>query len=384
MFTTGSKLLIGAATLATISAITYGVTQDGVMGTIGLTSAAIVLWFIAIVNLFIRDSNYWADEIASIDAAPAAVPAPDNSVWPFAFAFAAAVLTIGLVTYQAVFVIGLVLLLVTGAEWTAEAWAQRASSDAAHNAEVRNRIANPLEFPLAAAIGVGLVVYAFSRVMLWLSKTNTVVAFSVLGTIIIALAFFFAYRPGKKSRAAAVVIGVGALGLIAGGAAAGLSGERDIETHETTSGLSEEGVDICTSPEEFEADEKASQTVGAVAAVAATITLDDDESLSYVLNGPSPTGAEAITLPRSNPNNVIFRNNTSEPRRLSVSLGTRVSEEPGSEGEELPYYVCTALVDEGGAQNITLTVALPSITAADGYFFFVPGVESARLNLSVP
>ncbi len=292
MFTTGSKLLIGAATLATISAITYGVTQDGVMGTIGLTSAAIVLWFIAIVNLFIRDSNYWADEIASIEAAPAAVPAPHNSVWPFAFAFAAAVLTIGLVTYQAVFVIGLVLLLVTGAEWTAEAWAQRASADAAHNAEVRNRIANPLEFPLAAAIGVGLVVYAFSRVMLWLSKTNTVVAFSVLGTIIIALAFFFAYRPGKKSRAAAVVIGVGALGLIAGGAAAGLSGERDIKTHETTSGLSEEGVDICTSPEEFEADEKASQTVGAVAAVAATITLDDDESLSYVLNGPSPTGAE--------------------------------------------------------------------------------------------
>ena len=153
MFTTGSKLLIGAATLATISAIAYGVTQNGVMGTIGLTSAAIVLWFIAIVNLFIRDSNYWADEIASIEAAPAAVPAPDNSVWPFAFAFAAAVLTIGLVTYQAVFVIGLVLLLVTGAEWTAEAWAQRASADAAHNAEVRNRIANPLEFPLAAAIG---------------------------------------------------------------------------------------------------------------------------------------------------------------------------------------------------------------------------------------
>jgi hypothetical protein len=383
MFTTGSKLLIGAAVLATISAIAYGVTQDGVMGTIGLTSAAIVLWFIAIVNLFIRDSNYWADEIASIEAAPAAVPAPHNSVWPFAFAFAAAVLTIGLVTYQAVFVIGLVLLLVTGAEWTAEAWAQRASADAAHNAEVRDRIANPLEFPLAAAIGIGLVVYAFSRVMLWLSKTNTVVAFATLGTIIILLAFFFAYRPGKKSRAAAVVIGVGALGLIAGGAAAGLSGERDITPHETTSGLSEEGVPICTSPEEFEADEKASQTVAAVAAVAATITLNSDDTLTYALNGPSATGAQAITLPRSNPNNVIFTNNSSEPRRLSVSLGTRVVEENGQE-EELPFYECTALVDEGGSQNIVVNVALPSITTPDGYFFFVPGVESARLNLSVP
>ena len=184
-------------------------------------------------------------------------------MWPFAFAFGAAVLAVGLVTYQAVFVIGIVLLLVSGAEWTAEAWAQRASADAGHNAEVRDRIANPLEFPLAAAIGIGVVVYAFSRVMLFLSKTNTVIAFAVLGSIIIALAFFFAYRPRVPSKAAAVVIGVGAFGLIAGGAAAGLSGERDIHPHETTSGLTEEGADICTSPEEFEADENASQSVAA-------------------------------------------------------------------------------------------------------------------------
>ena len=86
MFTTGSKFLIGAATLATLSAIAYGVTQDGIMGTIGLGSAALVLWFLAGLNLAMRDNNYWADEIASIDDAPAAVRAPANSVWPFAFA----------------------------------------------------------------------------------------------------------------------------------------------------------------------------------------------------------------------------------------------------------------------------------------------------------
>ena len=39
MITTGSKFLIGSAVLAIISAIAYGVTQDGVMGTIGLASA---------------------------------------------------------------------------------------------------------------------------------------------------------------------------------------------------------------------------------------------------------------------------------------------------------------------------------------------------------
>jgi hypothetical protein len=383
MFTTGSKFLIGSAVVATVAAIAYGVTQDGVMGTIGLASAAIVLWFLAVLNLFIRDCNYWADEIASIDTAPAAVRAPANSVWPFAFAFSAAVLAVGLVTYQAVFVIGVVLLLVTGAEWTAAAWAERASADLGHNAEVRDRIANPLEFPLAAAIGIGIVIYAFSRVMLWLSKTSTVVAFSVLGAIIITLAFLFAYRPKVSSRAAAVVIGVGALGLIAGGAAAGLSGERDIEQHETTEGLAEEGVDICTSPEEFEADEKASQSVAATAAVAVTVTLGTDGALTYELNGPSAQGADGITLPRSNPNNVVFRNDSDEPRRLSASLGTEVVSEDG-EDVERPLYMCTALVDDGGAQNITMSIAVPSITAEDGFFFFVPGVDSARLNLVVP
>ena len=381
MFTTGSKLLIGSAVLATLSAIAYGITQGGIMGTVGLGSAALALSFLAGLNLFTRDNNYWADEIAAIEDAPAAARPPANSVWPFAFAFGAAVLAVGLVTYQAVFIIGIVLLIVSGAEWTAEAWAQRASADAGHNADVRDRIANPLEFPLAAAIGIGAVVYAFSRVMLFLSKTNTVIAFSVLGSIIITLAFFFAYRPRVPSKVAAVVIGVGSLGLIAGGAAAGLSGERDIYVHETTTGLNEEGADICTSPEKFEADKNASQSVAATAAVAATITLGSDGTLNYSLNGPSPSGAAGITLPRSNPNNVLFRNQSGEARRLSASLGTVVEE--GTE-EAVPSLMCTALVAEGGTQNIQLNVPLPSITSPDGYSFFVPGVESARLNLIVP
>ncbi len=84
-------------------------------------------------------------------------------------------------------------MLAAGAEWTAEAWAERASGDAAYNAEVRSRIANPLEFPLAAAIGFGIIVYAFSRIMLWLSKTNTVVFFAVMGVVIITVAFLLAY-----------------------------------------------------------------------------------------------------------------------------------------------------------------------------------------------
>ena len=381
MFTTGSKFLIGSSVLAALSAIAYGVAQDGVMGTVGLVSAAIALAFLAGINIYTRDSNIWDDEIASVETAPAAARPPANSIWPMAFALGAAVLTVGLVTYQAVFIVGVVVLLAAGAEWTAEAWAERASADAAYNAEVRSRIANPLEFPLAAAIGIGIIVYAFSRIMLWLSKTNTVVAFAVLGILIISVAFLIAYRPGLKSRAAVGAIAVAVLALVAGGAAAGLDGEREIKEHETTEGLTEEGEEICLSPEEFEADENASQSVAASANVAAEITLTEDGSFELNVVGPLADGNDTITLPRSNPNNVIFINESDEHRRLSVDLTVPPADAVEDEG---PMLKCTTLVEPGGRQNITLTIGAPSYAAPDGYFFFVPGVESARLELIVP
>ena len=77
----------------------------------------------------------------------------------------------------------------------------------------------------------------------------------------------------------------------------------------------------------------------------------------------------------------MFRNQSGEARRLSASLGTVVEE--GTDNE-VPLLMCTTLVDDGGAQNITVNVALPSITSPDGYSFFVPGVESAQLKLIVP
>ena len=380
MFTTGSKLLIGASVLAAVSAIAYGVAQDGVMGTVGLASAAVALAFLAGINIYTNDSNIWDDEISSVETAPAAARPPANSIWPMAFALGAAVLTVGLVTYQAVFVVGVVLLLAAGAEWTAEAWAERASADAAYNAQVRSRIANPLEFPLAAAIGIGIIVYSFSRIMLWLSKTNTVIAFAVLGVIILTVAFLAAYRPGLKSRAAVGAIAVGVLALVAGGAAAGLDGEREIKPHETTEGLTEEGEEICLSPEEFEADENASQSVGAQANVAAEITLTESGALDFDVVGPVDS-PDALTLPRSNPNNVIFINDSDEERRLSVDLTVPPADAVEDEG---PLLKCTTLVEPGGRQNITLTIGAPSFAAPDGYFFFVPGVESARLDLIVP
>jgi len=106
MFTTGSKTLLGAAVLAVVAAIVYGVAQDGVRGTIGLVSAAVALGLLAAINIWLRDSNVFLDDPAPADTTSAATRAPANSVWPMAFALAGVLTVVGLVTYQPFFVAG--------------------------------------------------------------------------------------------------------------------------------------------------------------------------------------------------------------------------------------------------------------------------------------
>ncbi|MEL6890051.1 MAG: hypothetical protein AAFP84_00525 [Actinomycetota bacterium] len=405
MFTTGSKTLIGAATLATIAAIVYGVTQDGVRGTIGLVSAATVLAVLSAANVALRDSNVFVDDPAPVETVSAAQRSGSNSPWPLLFALGSVIIVVGLVSYQPIFVIGVVALLAGGAEWTVQAWSERASSDRGWNAAVRNRLSNPFEYPLAAAIGIGIIVFAFSRVMLWLgSKTNTTIAFSVLAAIVLVVGFLFAGRRRARAGAIGGTIAVGAIAIVAAGTVAGLDGQRDIPVFETTSLWMQEANEhpeeyaegaaegkhpaefICESPEKFpEADKKASQTV-ALKANATTIVLQENGELAFDVPGPAEVNPDGLTIPRSNPTNFIFRNETDEERRLSADLGI--------DDDGFRDMACTPLVEDDGSQVLTLTVGKPSFAAegvtsgptedAEDYWFFIPGVETAKLRLIVP
>lgn len=382
MFTTGSKLLIGSALVATFAAIMYGIAQDGVLGTVGLASAAVALWFLAGVNVYTRDSNVLDTDPASVAASAAARYRPANSPWPFLLAGGAILLTVGLVTSQVVVTLGFILILAAGVEWVVQAWAERTSSDATHNEEVRTRTLGPLEFPLFGAIAVGILVYAFSRMMLSLTQENTVILFAVVATVLLLIGFLLAFRPSIRSGAIGGMLAIVAVAIIAGGVVAAVDGQRDIPEHETVDELSEEG--ICESPDEFEADENASQTVSASANVAATITLRPDGLFSVSVVGPAPEGAVALTLPRSTPTNIIFRNESDHERRLSLDLGTEFVEGEGGEEEEIPFQTCTTLVEEDGEQLLTFSIPVPSEAVPGGYHFFVPGVESAVLEVVVP
>ena len=400
MFTTGSKLLIGGSVLATVAAIVYGISQNEALGIVGLISAALALALLATFNVWARDSNLSAMDTAAITTSDAAANPPGASIWPMVFAVGGAVVLVGLVTQQTVFTIGLVIVAAAGAQWAVQAWAEAATDDSTIANDVRSRIANPLEYPLLGALSVGVIAFAFSRVMLWLSKTNTTIAFSLLATLVACIAFFFAFRPSIKRGAISGALGLGAVAIVASGVAAGVDGERDIHVHETTGG---DAAYVCDSAMKFEADKKASQTV-ATKASTYTITLTSGGELTY--DAPGFVGnPDVMDLPRSNANNIVFRNDSGEEHRLTVDLGVAPIDEDEEEagghgGEEGPETLkgesvdksdrllrCTTLIESGAAQLLTLEVDVPSfdpeVVDAGGYRFYVPGTD-AELGLYVP
>jgi hypothetical protein len=389
MVPTGSKLLIGGAAVAIIAAVVYGTAQGGSLGTVGLIFAAAALTLLAGINVFTRDADVSAMDTAALTESAAARRTPPGTVWPIAAAVGGVLVVVGIATYPVVLIFGIIALLGAAVEWMIEAWSDRASGDRAYNADVRARIAHPLEFPLLALLGVGILIYSFSRIMLWLSKSSGPALFAIIAALLLAVGFLLAFRPTIRGGAIGVVCSVAALGLVAGGASAALDGQRTIEHHETTSALAEDGK--CDESVKTEADEDASQSVAAKASILAEINLDRQGKLTARPAGVH--GAQtSLTVTRATTTNVMFHNDNGEPRRLVLDLGTRpeVDESTGDTipDTSVPNQRCTQIVDSGGSQLLTFSIPVSSAAAeATGqqpYAFVVPGVETANLPVNVP
>jgi hypothetical protein len=221
--------------------------------------------------------------------------------------------------------------------------------------------------------------------MLWLSKTSGPALFATIAVLVLLVGFLVAFRPSIRAGAIGAVCTIAALGLIAGGASAALAGQRTIEPHETTKVLAEDGK--CTEMAETEADKDSSQSVAAKASITAEITLHGDGTLTAKTAGVNGD-VTSLTITRANPTNVLFKNDSDEPRRLVLDLGTepKVDEATGDTipGETVPNQVCTQLADDGGSQLLTFSVAVPSWAAAEPYAFVVPGVDGAKIPVTVP
>ncbi len=371
MFPTGSKLLIGATVLAAVVTVVYGVATEGALGTIGMAFATVALALLSGIVIYARDANA-APGTAEEDLAAAQV-APTMSPWPLLSAVGVTMMAVGLVTYPVVVIVGVVVMLAGALEWLVQSWSERSSSSTEYNAEIHARMIGPLEVPVVAAITAGAVVYGFSRVMLTVSKTGSIVAFGIAASIVVAVATYFAQRQRVPSRSYIAAIAAGAALLVVGGAVSALNGERDLKVIETTADLGFQGR---CGVEATGADKLYSQTVGAKSNQAATVTLGDDEVLRVDVPGFNDSESR-VTLHRANPNNVLFRNESDEERRLKIVVE---SSDPDNGSRE----VCTALVEPGAVQLMTLYFDKPSFAVDGGYQFEVPGVDGATVEVVVP
>ena len=132
MFTTGSKLFLGATAASTVGALVWGACNGGaagVAGVVGLAALAIAFAFLAGMNLFTRDGNVLTNT-PNPEAAGAAQRAGGNSMWPLVTAIGVGGLVIGAVSRPVVFKVSVVVLLAALAEWMIQGFAERASADA--------------------------------------------------------------------------------------------------------------------------------------------------------------------------------------------------------------------------------------------------------------
>ena len=374
MFTPGSKYFLGLTGLSLAVAILYlflvNPTDLGAIALFGLSASGAT---IAGFTVLTRDSDvYSANEaVAASTASPAA------SFWPIIFALGTAIILVGLVTNAIVFVLGVAVLLGGGIEWIVQDWAEGASLDGAYNQLVKSRAIGGLEFPGLAAVGLGVIAFLFSRVMLATSKTQAPVIFIIVATLVLIVGLLVGFKPAVLGKKIVIVMSLGALVLAGAGIASALAGER----HELAVAAEEDHYATehreCGEEESKHYDHLANNTVSLRSSVTATIFVEDGKM--YAEEVGLTTKLDTLTVRRSNATNIMFRNLDEEPRRLVVNLG---SEKVAETGVVEKVGTCTQLTDKNQEQILTLSIPKPA-TAEEPYSFTVPGIEG-QIKLVVP
>lgn len=381
MVTTGSKLFIGATVLSVVAAIVYAVTTGGptgFMGTVGLISTAVVFAFLAGINIANRDGNVVGHTDNAVHSAAAQAPV-SRSMWPAFAALGVAGLVVGIVSHPTVFKVSFVVLLAAGIEWMVQAWSERASADSAFNSAVRARLLHPLEFPILATVGLGAVIYAFSRVMLTASKDAGRYLFIVIGALILVGAFFFAARRNATKKVIAGISTLAAVSLVGVGVGSAVSGQREIEEHPSlSSGVCLEQVG---EEEMHHADKKANTNVSATNSIAATIELQSNGTLIAFVNGYQGTGdtgsaRSELQLPRGAQVSLLFKNNLEGEHRLTARLGTF--------GTDAEVVSCTARIEAGDEAFLSIRAAKTNAASSTPLELVIPDLPDQKITVVVP
>ena len=272
MIPTGSKLWFGVAGFALVATVAYFLASNGEeYGSMVLLSLVVAAFTIGLLLSFIGDG----DESTSGAGDPGPAPAQGTghqlaAAWPVLAAVGIGLAVVGLASGGLLLYLGLLLVVAAGIEWMVQAWAERATADPEHNRSMRNRLMYPFEIPVLAAAVIAVVIVAFSRVLLAVSRVGSTVVAIVVAAAILGAAFLITSRPRLSSSLLTVVVGLGVVGLLGGGIVGAVAGEREFEVHEAEAHGEGEGG-------EGEED-------GAEALISASNTSNYDEDL---INVPS-------------------------------------------------------------------------------------------------
>jgi hypothetical protein len=372
MFTGASKYFLGLTAAAVAGFVLYllFVTPND-LGAIALGAVMVVAGTLAGITLFNRDAE--AETVQDATGA-AAQPLP-NSVWPIVCALGVALMAVGLASVAMVFLIGLGVLVIGSLEWLIQDWAEGASADNKFNTFIRERAISPLELPLFAAVGGGIIAFSFSRIMLAMGKSAGAILFIIIASAVLLVGFLVAFKPNFRGKIVTVLSTVAGVALIAGGVGSALSGER-AELAEA----SREGHYMhkeCGEEKSKYFDKVANNRVPLRSAVAATIILENGQLRAEIIGFTEPQ--KSVTIPKSNDADILFRNKDEADRRLVLNLGT---ETVGDTGVEEKLYTCTQLT--GKNQENVLVVKIDKQSSVGGpYTFTVPGVDDA-IEVVVP
>jgi hypothetical protein len=254
MFTTAFRFFAGLAIASLLAALVVGFTSEtqapmdrilgpltlGWKGGVGnhLAYAFFTGLFAASAGLAgllvaLRDADPEAEaQVAHAETVPLTRAPAGNNYMPALGAFAFVLALVGLGTENNALAVGGVALGVAVAfTWTLRAWAERATGDDQINAELYHRFVDPLRTPVVALLCIALIVIGFSRVLLAVSKTGSVIVFGVAATVVFVVATALALYPKSTKTITTVLVVFGALAILVGGVVSAFVGERDIEHH---------------------------------------------------------------------------------------------------------------------------------------------------------
>ena len=377
MFKVGSKLFLGLTGFAALTLVAYLIFVERLaLGGVALSVVFAVLVGLSAVIIMINDGDS--------EVQPRDVSLVRASMWPLVTVVGFVLLILGLVVAQVYFIFGIVVVLAALTEWLVQAWSESASDDAAHNESARRRLLHPIEFPVIATLGLGVIIFAFSRIMLAISKSAGAVAFIVLSSLVLLVGAIVALRPALKSALVSGICVAGAVGIVAGGIAGQGAGLRTELAEAAAEGhfLHRE----CGEEKSKYFDKKAMKTISLRTNPVAIVELRGGV-LSAIMTGFNEP-QKIVSVPRGNPVTFIFRNFDDAERRMVASLGTAMvagaETSTEKEGHSDSNETCTQLIPQGAEQALTVTYAKPSIAQEGPLTLTVPGVTGQAIEVVVP